>query len=509
MRIGVLELLSADARPDGWGGAYRHWIARQYASIMPQAVSVWCRQLGHDTFYATYYGQAEPLQLLPDDLDVVFIATYTSASPLAYALAKLYRRGGAVTVIGGPHAKAFPDDCLRFFDVAVGECDRSLVAEIVRERPRRTALTSGRPLADLPSVQERLPEIRTAAWGSGRPGPYAVIGLLASVGCPYRCDFCTDWNNPYALLPLDRLEADLAFVSAELPRVKVAFHDPNFAVRFDPVMEAMQRVAPPARVPYLMESSLSILRQARLERLRETRCWYAAAGIESWAGYSDKSGAGATAAGARKLEHVLERFAALAEAVPLVQANFIFGTDEDHGDDPVELTAAFVHRAAQVWPNLTVPTPFGGTPLYERHRREGRIVEAMPFAFYNSPYLVTTPRHYDPGEYYDKLARVLAELTSPRALRARLRPARKTRALIDGLRLLGIRRTLAEVRAIAALLGTDRAFRAFHERRSAALPEFYARRFSDRLGRYRDLLDERERTPLLPAASAEPQVFAA
>ncbi|MFN8643413.1 MAG: adenylate/guanylate cyclase domain-containing protein [Candidatus Binatia bacterium] len=51
------------------------------------------RQLGHQTSYATYYGQADPASLLPADLDAVFISTYTSASPLAYALARLYRRG--------------------------------------------------------------------------------------------------------------------------------------------------------------------------------------------------------------------------------------------------------------------------------------------------------------------------------------------------------------------------------------------------------------------------------
>src|SRR5262249_24797820 len=117
----------------------------------------------------------------------------------------------------------------------------------------------------------------------------------------------------------------------------------------------------------------------------------------------------------------------------------------------------------------------------------------------NTPYLVTTPRHYSPLEYYDKLTAILAELTSPRTVRARLDPRRGARALIDGLSVLGIRRTLREMRAIAALLRADAGFRAFHERRSAALPAFYARRFGERLGRYDELLDEADRTPLLAA----------
>ena len=117
MRVGVLEILRPERSSHWTQSAYAHYILKQYASVMPQAISVWCRQLGHESFYATYYGQGDAKDLLPSDLDLVFISTYTQASALAYALAKLFRREGTLTVIGGPHSKAFPDDCRRFFDV--------------------------------------------------------------------------------------------------------------------------------------------------------------------------------------------------------------------------------------------------------------------------------------------------------------------------------------------------------------------------------------------------------
>ena len=60
MRIGVLELLRVE-RGAGWAHtAYAYLVIRQYASVMPQAVSVWCRELGHQVFYATYFGQKDP-----------------------------------------------------------------------------------------------------------------------------------------------------------------------------------------------------------------------------------------------------------------------------------------------------------------------------------------------------------------------------------------------------------------------------------------------------------------
>ena len=115
MRIGVLDLL-VDSPRNWMNFAYRGVLKKQYASIAPQAVAVWCRQLGHEVFYVSYYGQRDPKRMLPNDLDVVFIATYTQSSALAYALSKVFRMEGTLTAIGGPHAKSFPRDCLRFFD---------------------------------------------------------------------------------------------------------------------------------------------------------------------------------------------------------------------------------------------------------------------------------------------------------------------------------------------------------------------------------------------------------
>ena len=130
MRVGILDLLSLPAHT--WSeSAYNLMLTKQYASITPQAVAVWCRRRGHAVFYGAYWGNGDPRQLLPRDLDLVFIASYTQASALAYALAKLYRRDGARTVIGGPHARAFPQDCLRFFDLVVGDCDEALVGDIL------------------------------------------------------------------------------------------------------------------------------------------------------------------------------------------------------------------------------------------------------------------------------------------------------------------------------------------------------------------------------------------
>ena len=496
MRVGILDLLTTPSLR--WSEtAYNFVMTKQYASITPQAVAVWCRQLGHQTFYATYYGEGDPRRSLPGDLNVVFIASYTQVSALAYALAKLYRREGVRTVIGGPHAMAFPRDCLRFFDLVVRECDKSLVVDIVRGLfDPGTIVSSAKPFAQVPTVAERLPEIRASAFAWGRwPFTATTIPLLASTGCPYACDFCNDWQRPYRLLSLDQLAADLLYVSERFPGVMIGFHDPNFAVKFDEVLDVIETVPPAARNPYVMETSLAVLRGNRMRRLRDTNCVSVAPGVESWSEYSNKAGVGRVT-GAEKLSRLVEHFTQLHEQVPYLQANFLFGLDEDAGEEPVALTKEFITRTPFVWPVINIPHPFGGTPLFERHLDEGRLLTAMPFSFYYSPYLVTTPKNYSPIAYYEKLVELFAHFTSCAMLLRRLAATSSQFVrLVHVVRTRVKRRRLRAFRSILGMLSSDPQFRAFHEGRSSVLPEFYHHQYERMLGPFAALMSRADRTP--------------
>jgi len=497
VRVGVIDLL-VDAPLRGWREhLYAAYFRKQFTSIMPQAVSVWCRQLGHEVYYTTYYGTGDPAHLVPDDLDVVFISTYTQASALAYALAKLFRKRRTLTAIGGPHAKSFPNDCLRFFDLVVQECDKALIDDILRHRFDLPAIvSSGRVLTDFPSVEERMPEIRTSAFVRGRPILMSIVPILASIGCPYRCDFCVDWNTDYVALPEDRLEADLRYLSDNHPELLIAFHDPNFAVRFDRTMDVMERIAPKRRNGYIMESSLSILKESRLHRLRATNCVYVAPGIESWSDYSNKVGA-AGKGGRQKLEQLVAHFRLLGRFVPGMQANFLFGADVDRGAEPVDLTKEFVRKLPLVWPTINIPTPFGATPLHAKYVAEGRILRSLPFAFYYNPYLAITLRHYDPLTYYDHLIDMHDLLASRHMLTKRLlakcRPAIR---FIHSLRTFAARRELAAFRRVRNELVTDPAFAAFHEGRTERLPAYYHWAVRVRMGHYAELLSPADLTPV-------------
>jgi radical SAM superfamily enzyme YgiQ (UPF0313 family) len=505
MRAGILDLLTDDPLTGPLSRVYAAYFRKQFVSIGPQAVSVWCRQLGHDVAYATYFGQQDPRSLLPRDLDIVFIAAHTPCALLAYALAKVFRAENVPSVLGGPHAKSFPDDASRFFDFVVTDCDRDLIGDILGGHVDPPAiLSSGRPLTEIPTVAERRPEIESSAFIRGRPGLTTVVPMLTSVGCPYSCDFCVDWNSKYVGFPDEQIRDDLHYVSEHFPRAHVGYHDPNFAVRFDETMDMIASVREGRRNGYIMESSLSVLKESRLDRLCETNCFYAAPGIESWTDYSNKTGT-AGKAGREKLERIVDHLHRLAGVVPGIQANIMVGTEVDRGDEPIELTKEFIRRVPEVWPTINIPTPFGGTPLCDRYLAEGRVLHTMPFAFYYNPYLAIRLKHYTPLAYYDHLIDIHETLASNAMLFRRLRTGqRPVIRFIHSLRTYAARQELEDLRRIRTMLANDRQFRAFHEGDTETLPEFYHWELQRRLAPYACLLDCAERTPVFAPPSAVP-----
>src|SRR6185295_2146357 len=112
LRVGILDLVTKSPNPSLYGRIMN----ANLASIMPQVIGVWCEQEGHEVTLVSYTGMEDLLEELPSDLDVLFIGASTQSAKLAYALSNLYRKKAAVTVLGGTHARCYPEDSRKSFD---------------------------------------------------------------------------------------------------------------------------------------------------------------------------------------------------------------------------------------------------------------------------------------------------------------------------------------------------------------------------------------------------------
>src|SRR3954449_2923086 len=155
LKVGVIDLVSK-------GPAHTLWARIMHAnlaSIMPTVVATWCEQEGHDVKMICYTGYEDLSKELPQNVDIVFICSFTQAALLSYALSNYFRSQGAVTVLGGPHARCYPDDAVRYFDYVLGFADKPTLAAVLEDcspqRPEGKYLSPGRQPLSLPGVAQR------------------------------------------------------------------------------------------------------------------------------------------------------------------------------------------------------------------------------------------------------------------------------------------------------------------------------------------------------------------
>jgi hypothetical protein len=482
-KIGIIDLVTNRAT----GALYSRMMNSNLASIMAQAVAVWCEELGHEVHFLAYTGAQDILRSIDADVDVVFISAFTRSAQLAYALSSHFRSRGVITVLGGPHARCYPDDAVCYFDYAMGFTDRALIEEALVERtpgqPIGRYLTARQHPAHLPSARQRWKFITQTLRGA--PRMLRIVPMISSLGCPYTCSFCIDSTVKYQPLSRDELTDDLRFIEREMPDAVIGWHDPNFGVRFDEYMTTIEGAAQKGGLRYIAESSLSLLSESNVRRMAAAGFVALLPGIESWYGLGAKSKTG-TRAGMAKVDQVADHVNMLLEHIPYVQTNFVLGLDDDSGAEPFELTKAFVDKTPGAFPAFSQRTAFGeATPENLELQRAGRVL-GFPFHFLdNNQVMNVVPANYEWEEFYGYLQDVTEYSFSARAIARRWRSTRGTTS-----RVLNFVRAVSSegfgrikhYKHVRAALASDPSVRSYFERESTELPTFYSDKMRRELG---------------------------
>jgi hypothetical protein len=456
-----------------------------FASLMPQAVAAWCEELGHDVSYVCYTGFEDLDALLAHDTDVVFIQSFTRSALTAYAIANLYRRRGIVTVLGGPHARCYPEDALKYFDYVLGFTGKDTVDEVLRELSPRPKfgrwISAARQPSSLPGVAARWRFITST---NAKEPFLKIVPMIGSTGCPYTCSFCIDASVEYQPLPYDQLREDLRFLLTKRRRPIVGWHDPNFGVRFDDYMEAIEDAVRPGRIRFGAESSLSLLSEERLKRLKANGFIGMLPGIESWFEHGAKSKTG-RADGMDKVRQISEHVNMVLRYIPYVQTNFVVGLDGDRGEESFELTKRFVDLTPGAFPAFNLFTAYGRAAALNLELQQTDRVLPFPFFFLDNNHAMNVrPLNHD----WQDLYRLTADLQ--RYTFSGQRMWRRFVANRGGMiaRVNLIRGRAAYKRGnfhshIHRLLDGDVQMQPFFEGRSNKLPKFYVHYMREKMGR--------------------------
>ncbi len=484
LRIAIIDIVNNSTHQRLYG---RSMDVNQ-ASIMPQVIAHWCEQDGHQVHYMCYTGSNNVLEELPGEADLAFIGAFTRSAQLAYAVSNVMRSRGAVTALGGPHARCYPEDAQQYFDYVLGFTDREIVSDVIRDcsphRPLGVRLSAEQQPEELPGVRERWKFIEMLL----RKTPFKIVRMIGSLGCPYTCSFCIDAKVGYQPLSFDTIKNDLRFLLTKFKRPNVAWDDPNFGIRFDDYLDAIEEAVPPGRMSFLAETSLSLLNEPNVQRLERNGFKAMLPGIESWFDMGNKSKTGSKV-GMDKVHRLAEQVDMISRYIPYVQANFILGLDVDEGPEPFELTKRFIDSVPRAFPYMSLLTAFGqAAPLNIEYQKAGRVVP-FPFHFLNNNTIINVrPKHYDLPEFYDRMIDVRRYAYSWRAIARRFRTAKKGNP--RWLRWVNVWRTASSERIgktqnyvdVRQMWDRDPHFRRFWRGETTEIPRIYVQGIRGDLG---------------------------
>jgi len=308
-----------------------------------------------------------------EPFDLVAISSYSAQINEAYELAQRYRTNGIPVVMGGTHVTALPEEALKYCTaVVIGEGEAAwpdVLADAARGdlKPRYGSPDSGFDLADAPMPAYELLDI----------SKYNRLTVQTSRGCPHKCEFCAGSNlisSRYKQKPIAKVLAEVDRICELWDHPFIEFADDNSFVNRAYWRELLLQLKE-RRIKWFTETDLSVAEDPELlQMMRESGCAQVLIGLESPT--------------EEPLDHLEQgnnwkhdRFARYKESIRTIQSHgitvngcFIIGLD---GQTPAVFDQVydFVREAELYEVQITILTPFPGTPLYDRLAKAERLVE--------------------------------------------------------------------------------------------------------------------------------------
>ena len=209
---------------------------------------------------------------------------------------------------------------------------------------------------------------------------YNRLTIQTARGCPWHCEFCAAsirLHPSYRTKPIPKIIAELHRIKELWAAPFIEFADDNtFADKRHG--HALCEALAGEHVRWFTETDISVARDTPLlEKMRRAGCAQILIGLEDPAEGTE----GMELKGnwkARQRARYLEDIRRIQDHGITVNGCFVLGLDT-HTAASFDQLWEFIQESELYEIQLTVLTPFPGTPLYERFARDGRLIE--PFAW--------------------------------------------------------------------------------------------------------------------------------
>ncbi|PTY02489.1 B12-binding domain-containing radical SAM protein [Opitutaceae bacterium EW11] len=310
---------------------------------------------------------------LPGPFDLVAISSFTAMIKDAYRLADRFRAQGTRVVLGGLHVTLCPDEASLHADaIVIGEGEpvwpavlADAEADELRKRYRATApydlSTAPVPRFDLLNIDR-----------------YNRLTVQTARGCPWNCEFCAAsvrLQPKYRTKPAEKVIQELHEIKKLWSAPFIEFADDNtFADRRHG--HALVDALIGEEVRWFTETDISVAGdETLLRKMERAGCAQILVGLEDPLDGTDGLEL-RTNWKAKQRAHYLESIRRIQDHGITVNGCFVLGLDT-HTPESFERIWEFIQESELYEVQLTILTPFPGTPLYRRLKREGRLIDLL------------------------------------------------------------------------------------------------------------------------------------
>lgn len=372
-------------------------------------------------------------ELIEANADLYALSTLTARAYETYALADRLRAAGRRVVIGGLHASTVPEETSAHADaIVIGEGERvwpELIADFENGTPR--SQYNGKTATSPTFTFESAPLPRFDLLDIDR---YNRVTIQTARGCPLDCSFCAASRliSPYRRKSIARVARELDAIHEIWPKPFLELADDNTFVHKRWARELVRLIGSYG-VRWFTESDISVADDPPLlEALAESGCAQILVGLES----VDSTAlleADTRRWKERRRADYIEKIQRIQSYGISINGCFVLGFDADR-PSVFEQTRDFILESGLTEAQITVLTPFPGTSLTAKLKREGRLLSDHYWDKCTLFDVVYRPLQMGPSELEDGLRWLAEEIYRPDRTAERkarfascVREARRTR----------------------------------------------------------------------------------
>jgi radical SAM superfamily enzyme YgiQ (UPF0313 family) len=302
--------------------------------------------------------------------DVVAISSFTAMSDVMYRIAAFYRARGTTVVLGGLHVTLVPDEAVLHADaIVVGEGEilwPRVLEDLEQGRLRKVYRNSSVNDVALGHVAPRYDLLDVSR--------YNRMPVQTTRGCPLHCEFCAASRvfGAYKLKPVDAVVREIRSIKKLWKRPFIELADDNTFVNKRWGKELVRAMAEEG-VHWFTETDVSVAEDRELlDLLGRSGCRQLLIGFESptSAALQGMDSSGWKAGRYKEYRGAID---AIQDRGISVNGCFIVGNDSDTPEIFPEIER-FVKSSGLADVQVTVLTPFPGTSLHARLKKEGRLL---------------------------------------------------------------------------------------------------------------------------------------